>query len=129
MCRRLPGRGLAGGLDPAALCLRVLAAPAVLGGAAGAVLLLVTPHKVFDAIVPLLVLVATALLLVQNLRSPNGEASGVDAPREHRDFHARPVLAAALQFAVAVYGGSFGAGMGSSCSRSSRSSCRATSTG
>jgi uncharacterized membrane protein YfcA len=41
---------------------------AALGAVAGAILLLITPQKVFDSIVPLLVLIATLLLFAQNLR-------------------------------------------------------------
>ena len=85
--------------------LRVLAVPSFLGGAVGSLLLLWTPQRIFDALVPLLILFATMLLLTQNLRS-KAEVEG------------EPVVmratspAVALQFAVAVYGGYFGAGIG-----------------
>lgn len=87
--------------------LRAMLPPAFAGGIVGSILLLVTPAKVFDAVVPWLVLFATALLLRQNLqKKPEAEA------------HADWVLpegtksAVALQFFVGVYGGYFGAGMG-----------------
>lgn len=87
---------------------QVLIPPAVAGGLVGSILLLVTPQRVFDTIVPLLVLFATVLLLFQNLRrraatAPEGSAWVL--PRHTR-------LAVAMQFLVGVYGGYFGAGMG-----------------
>ncbi len=87
--------------------LRLFLPAAALGGAIGSVLLLVTPQRLFDAIVPALVLFATALLLYQNLRKkkPEGEAAAWDLPE-------RPVVAVLMQLAVGVYGGYFGAGMG-----------------
>jgi uncharacterized membrane protein YfcA len=91
--------------DSAAL--RVLIPPAFVGGLGGSILLLVTPQVVFDTIVPLLVLFATALLVWQNLRpraAPSPDGSWV-LPRNTG-------VAVALQFFVGVYGGYFGAGMG-----------------
>jgi uncharacterized membrane protein YfcA len=95
------------GRDRAAL--GVLLPPAFAGGLAGSILLLVTPQRVFDTIVPLLVLFATVLLLVQNLRRPAASAGAEGAPwiLPHRTG-----VAVALQFLVGVYGGYFGAGMG-----------------
>jgi len=90
--------------------LRVLLPPAFAGGLVGSILLLYTPQAVFDTIVPLLVLFATALMLVQNLR-PRRVAGGGEAgsawvlPRSTG-------FAVVLQFLVGVYGGYFGAGMG-----------------
>jgi uncharacterized protein len=77
--------------------------PSALGGAAGAWLLVSTPERAFKVIVPILVLTATVLLALQ--------------PRIRRWSlqHRRqlPTSAAiALQVAVAVYGGYFGAGQG-----------------
>jgi len=89
---------------------RLLLVPAALGGAAGAAMLLVTPAHVFEASVPALILLATLLLLVQNLR-PEAGTSASSEPDAARplDRRARAVV---LQFFVAVYGGYFGAGMG-----------------
>jgi uncharacterized membrane protein YfcA len=91
--------------DSAAL--RVLIPPAFAGGLAGSILLLVTPQAVFDTIVPLLVLFATALLVRQNLR-PRAAAS----PDGHWVLPRNTGVAMVLQFFVGVYGGYFGAGMG-----------------
>jgi len=97
-------------LDRDRAALRLLLPPAFAGGLVGSILLLVTPQAVFDTIVPLLVLFATGLLLVQNLRRPrSADAAGAGArwilPRNTG-------VAVALQFLVGVYGGYFGAGMG-----------------
>jgi uncharacterized membrane protein YfcA len=87
--------------------LRVLLPPAFAGGLAGSILLLCTPQSVFDTIVPLLVLFATVLLVLQNLRprASAAEGAGWVLPKSTR-------AAVALQFLVGVYGGYFGAGMG-----------------
>ena len=87
--------------------LRLLVPPAFAGGIAGSILLLVTPQSVFDTIVPVLVLFATALLLVQNLRPrpPSPEGAGWVLPESTWS-------AVVLQLLVGVYGGYFGAGMG-----------------
>jgi len=89
--------------------LRVFLPPGLLGGITGALLLLFTPQKIFDSIVPLLVLFATALLLAQNLRRPADAA--VD-PNAAWRVPQRPIVAMIFQFFVGVYGGYFGAGMG-----------------
>lgn len=102
--------------DSAAL--RVLAPPAFLGGLAGSILLLVTPQAVFDTIVPLLVLFATALLVRQNLRrlrAAESPASPGSVPSSTGGSWVLPRntgVAVVLQFFVGVYGGYFGAGMG-----------------
>jgi uncharacterized protein len=86
---------------------RLFVPAAAAGGIAGSILLLVTPQRLFDAIVPLLVLFATALLFAQNLRRAKATSAGAEwrVPE-------RPVVAVFLQFLVGVYGGYFGAGMG-----------------
>jgi len=86
---------------------KILLPAAVLGGAVGSALLLLTPQKLFDAIVPLLVLFATGLLLYQNLRRKTPIDPAVDW-----QLPSRPLVTIALQFLVGVYGGYFGAGMG-----------------
>ena len=85
---------------------RSLAVSSVVGGIAGAVLLLTTPGDVFRRVVPFLILAACALLLVQPRL-----AKAVQARAEaHNTDHAW-----ALQLCVllsAVYGAYFGAGLG-----------------
>jgi uncharacterized membrane protein YfcA len=75
-----------------------------LGSAAGAVILLVSPESVFDAIVPFLVLLACGLLAVQSrVRRAVTSAAG---------HTARPRTLHVVTFLAAVYGGYFGAGLG-----------------
>lgn len=80
--------------------LRTLGAAGVLGGAVGALLLLVTPAGAFSRVVPVLIGLASLCVLI-----PRGhhraQRSGGDA---------RPVVAAV--FAVSIYGGYFGAAAG-----------------
>ncbi len=85
---------------------RILAVASGLGGLTGAVLLLVLPSEVFDAIVPVLVLVACALMLAQPRLSA--------WVRERRADGARDVGAAplALGYLAGIYGGYFGAAQG-----------------
>ncbi|WP_437638224.1 sulfite exporter TauE/SafE family protein [Sorangium sp. So ce854] len=90
--------------------LRVLLLPSLLGGAVGSALLLVTPQRVFDAAVPGLVLVATLLLLWQNLRP--AKPAGQGGAAEEFALPSRPWVVFLLQFLVSVYGGYFGAGIG-----------------
>ncbi|HMW23337.1 MAG TPA: sulfite exporter TauE/SafE family protein [Burkholderiaceae bacterium] len=77
------------------------------GGVAGALLLLVTPAKVFSAVVPWLLLFATAVFalgpkLVALLRARGGAAGGAG----------HGLLRPVGLFAVAVYGGYFNGGLG-----------------
>ena len=88
----------------------LLAAPSVIGAAAGAILLLKTPPKTFALIVPYLIILATVLFAAQEplsrkLRSSNGERT----PTTSRGWW---IAAMIFQFMVAVYGGYFGAGIG-----------------
>ena len=79
---------------------------AVVGGAAGSVLLLTTPSEAFDVVVPMLVLLASLLLAIQPLITKR-------LKREEQDGTARDAgwLYVALFFAT-VYGGYFGGALG-----------------
>jgi uncharacterized protein len=83
-----------------------LVVPSLAGGLAGAVILLNTPERYFEKIVPWLIVLACALLIAQPW------VTKLLAIREAR--HSRPHLAAlwVVQFLVALYGGYFGAGIG-----------------
>ncbi|MDX6273822.1 MAG: uncharacterized protein QOJ92_1032 [Frankiales bacterium] len=88
---------------------KVLGAASVVGGVAGAVLLLVTSDTVFRAVVPFLLLLACALLLVQPrvaawVRRRRGESV-------HGDDRVG-VRVALLVGVLTVYGSYFGAGLG-----------------
>jgi uncharacterized membrane protein YfcA len=81
-------------------------AVAVLGGAAGSVLLLTTPSSAFDVVVPILVLLASLLLAVQplvtsRLRRAEDDAGGRD-----------PGWLYVALFLATVYGGYFGGALG-----------------
>ena len=81
----------------------------LLGGLLGAILLTCTSNRTFAKLVPFLILFATILFLAQGAfkRLYNVEAtSGGDQKR------ASVCGAVLFQFAVAVYGGYFGAGIG-----------------
>jgi len=85
---------------------RTLAAASALGGLTGAILLLTLPSDVFDAVVPVLVLLACALMVAQPRlavwvanRRPEGA----------RDVGAAPL---AIGYLAGIYGGYFGAAQG-----------------
>jgi uncharacterized membrane protein YfcA len=86
---------------------RALLLPSLLGGAAGAVLFFHTNEAAFRAVVPWLVLFATALFALSD------RVGKWCAARGDAGEGARPGPRAWLfQFAVAIYGGYFGAGIG-----------------
>lgn len=84
----------------------LLSIPSVLGGLAGSVLLLNTPQRAFDAVVPWLILFACGLLALQT-RVARLVARAVPASDAHV-----PWTLHLAQFVIAVYGGYFGAGIG-----------------
>lgn len=83
-----------------------LAGASLLGGIAGAVLLLRLPRSVFEAVVPVLIAVAVVLVLLQPWL-----ARKLAAAQEDRHPHGGVVLLLAT-FATGVYGGYFGAAQG-----------------
>jgi uncharacterized membrane protein YfcA len=91
---------------PAALPWMKLFAPvSILGGLLGAWLLTVTSEKFFNHLVPFLILFATVLFLFGNIVSRFVGFDGSSDP-------GKKLVASLAQFAVAVYGGYFGAGIG-----------------
>jgi uncharacterized membrane protein YfcA len=86
----------AAGLSP-----RILIIISLVGGALGALLLLLTPSSFFARMVPWLVLFATALF-----------AWGSFAPKRETRARLGRAGAAAAQFGISVYGGYFGGGIG-----------------
>lgn len=86
--------------------LRFLILPSILGGLAGSILLLSTPEKIFRFIVPYLIFLACGLLMAQDPISRWVAATS----HEYRRKHAMVLWFA--HFAVSVYGGYFGAGIG-----------------
>lgn len=95
------GRSLVADLPQ--LPFRAVAGIGLVGGAIGAVLLLVTPASFFARLVPYLVLFATAVFAWGSfLRRPPKPGARRMGPR----------AAAAAQLAIGVYGGYFGGGIG-----------------
>ena len=84
---------------------RAVIVPAIvvslIGSVGGAVLLLHTPPKIFERMIPWLLLFATVVFAISPL---------ITRAHKPKDVHSPWQLAA--QFCVAVYGGYFGAGMG-----------------
>ena len=94
----------------------------LLGGVAGAFLLVATPVKVFDRVVPFLILAATVIFMAQEplsrwqkrrIEAMNGGAPPTpDATSAPPDtLRVTPPVALFL-LAISVYGGYFGAGIG-----------------
>jgi uncharacterized membrane protein YfcA len=83
--------------------LKVLLLPTLVGSIVGAWLLTVTSPKLFDVLVPILILFAATLLAFQ----PKIKAW---ATRRHEGVPS--AVGFTLQFLVSIYGGYFGAGMG-----------------
>jgi uncharacterized membrane protein YfcA len=87
--------------------------PSLLGSLLGTALIMVLPPELFEQLVPWLILLAAVLFAVQpRLSSWLGRHQPAAAGRAYRPSRRLLVLAAGLQFAVAVYGGYFGAGIG-----------------
>jgi uncharacterized membrane protein YfcA len=88
------------------------AAPSLIGGGVGAWLLLRTPPTRFAALVPWLVLGATALFLIQPriVGRARRNAETVQDPTAAGSYPSIGVVF--WQFLVAIYGGYFGAGVG-----------------
>lgn len=93
------GRSLVSGAE--ALSFRALAISSLIGGAIGAVLLLVTPASLFARLVPWLVLFATGVF-----------AWGSFGPKKETRAKLGRTGTAAAQFLIAIYGGYFGGGIG-----------------
>lgn len=85
------------------LSFKALIVISLIGGACGAVLLLLTPASFFARLVPYLVLFATAVFAWGSFFRRPGET--------HKPQLGR-MGAGAAQFAIAVYGGYFGGGIG-----------------
>ncbi len=85
----------------AGLSVRALTAVSLVGGAVGAVLLLLTPASFFARLVPWLVLFATGVFAYGSFRGSTSVAARLGR---------RSVLV--TQFVIATYGGYFGGGIG-----------------
>jgi uncharacterized membrane protein YfcA len=90
-------------LSKTAKYLRILVVPTIIGSVVGAELFIHTSAKVFDRVIPWLILLAAGLLLFQPTVKTFAQKHGRTMS---------PATGAVLQFFVALYGGYFGAGMG-----------------
>lgn len=95
--------GFRDGLAATKSYLNLLTLPTLIGSALGSWLLTITDKKFFEAVVPVLLLVATLLLWFQ---------PAVKKLVLGHDRTVGPMAAVVLQTFVAAYGGYFGAGMG-----------------
>lgn len=91
--------------------LKLFSAVSLLGGLLGGILLVQTPSKIFAWLVPFLILFASVLFMAH---SSFARFSGNRGARMHGTTLSRKWIFGAVlfQFAVAVYGGYFGAGIG-----------------
>lgn len=86
----------------------VLVIPSLIGGVAGALLLRFTPPAIFDTLAPFLILFVTLLFMAQEPIQRRLKNSDARSRRSGRWLAGATVF----QFAVALYGGYFGAGIG-----------------
>jgi uncharacterized membrane protein YfcA len=87
----------------------VLIIPSAIGGIIGALLLRLTPTETFDRLVPLLILFATGLFMLQEPVQRLIKRGSVDGQAGATSWVIGAVI---FQFFVALYGGYFGAGIG-----------------
>ncbi|MEO9255123.1 MAG: sulfite exporter TauE/SafE family protein [Tepidiformaceae bacterium] len=85
-----------------------LAVPSIAGGLLGSAILLYTPDSAFDAIVPFLILFACAVMALQDRLSAFAASHRLQS---QHDDHV-PVSLLVATFALSLYGGYFGAGLG-----------------
>ncbi len=96
-------------LGPLRPLLRPLLVPTALGGAAGAVLLLLLPEAVFAGLLPVLLILAAGLVAYQPAIARAVARRRVDGPTVAGGAPRAGPAVLALGVAVAVYGGYFGA--------------------
>lgn len=87
-----------------------LGVAAVLGGATGAALLLLTPSDAFEKIVPVLIAAASAAMFVQ--RPPRDLAAAAARAEAAGRTHTDPWWLPVVTFTIGIYGGYFGAAAG-----------------
>lgn len=87
---------------------KLLAGPSLAGGLVGSVALLVSSDRVFDAIVPYLIIFASVVLALNARLSRLAARHGLISEHEAH----MPVGMYLAMFLVGVYGGYFGAGIG-----------------
>ena len=86
--------------------LKFLILPSLIGGILGAYLLIITSNRIFDFIVPFLVLFATIILALSDKIKNINEKNFKKSQKNYR------ILIFILQFFTSLYGGYFAAGIG-----------------
>ncbi|MCX6368699.1 MAG: sulfite exporter TauE/SafE family protein [Armatimonadetes bacterium] len=89
-----------------------LALIALVGATIGALLLLATPTRIFDRLIPFLILAATLLFAFQDKLKPSSLRSAPPSSQSWEEGKKFPLPIALFLLGVAVYGGYFGAGIG-----------------
>jgi uncharacterized membrane protein YfcA len=84
-----------------------LVVPSLIGGLTGAILLNHTPPDVFERLIPLLILFATCLFMLQDRLQQHFDLTALHHARSH--WLSWTML---FQLLVGIYGGYFGAGIG-----------------
>jgi len=95
--------------------LKLFVPVSLVGGFLGGILLGATPLKVFEAMVPFLILFATVLFMAQRVfrRRAHFVGDAEESAQPQKKTSAGWLIGAAIfQFFVSVYGGYFGAGIG-----------------
>jgi uncharacterized membrane protein YfcA len=92
----------------------ILGVPSLVGGLVGAILLLLTPSRIFALLVPYLIFFATLLFAFGDFISKKLRAIFGSSQPDSIEIAGRAwwIGASIFQFFVAVYGGYFGAGIG-----------------
>lgn len=89
--------------------LKLFGPVSLIGGFLGGILLSFTPSKLFEALVPFLILFATVLFMAQSLFRRGLHLESGEQKKPDSQWLVGAVI---FQFAVSVYGGYFGAGIG-----------------
>lgn len=93
-----------------------LAVPSLVGGSAGAILVVLGSETLFRSMIPWLIGAATLLFILQPRLTPanrSGSSAPADADPKNPATAARPsTMVMLIQLAIGVYGGYFGAGIG-----------------
>jgi len=87
---------------------KLLFVPSVGGGLVGSVLLLISSDRVFDAVVPFLIIFASIVLALNSTLSRLAARHGFASENESH----MPLGMYIVMFLVGIYGGYFGAGLG-----------------
>ncbi len=97
---------------PAQLNFTTITWIAILGGCLGAIILLLTSEQIFSALIPWLILLATAMFVVGPKLLNYATHPLQQASFDGSALHKRKTIAIFVLFSVCVYGGYFNGGLG-----------------